>query len=428
MRIRDAKFLMHVLSYVLLMNVLVYAYLEYQVPIWGYIGYTADYAVDRHIISNVGTVLLALIIPMRMSGLTSFILALVASSMLASMLALYAARGYSTGYLASVLIFVLIVRLLAEHVRFRIPPRKSSTTPILLVSAGTYGVCLAWIAARGGLSNMNFDLSRIYLMRDDASERYSVGLFAYLLSWGQKIFGTTVFALGIVKNSAFLISFVVLGHIFLFATLAQKSPLAMLVFVIAAIAVAKYRPMVSLLNVLLISFIVAAIIIYENGAIEPLALIVMRVFFEPSGNSVFFFEFFSENKFTFFSTSFLKGIVDYPYDTNVFDLISMFRLGEARINPNVGILGTGYQHMGYFGLLFYAILAGLILATLETLGKGTPSWVPLAIAGPSMYIMFTSTDMTVALLTNGGIIAILMLFLWPTANTSTKATLKRLSA
>ena len=88
-------------------------------------------------------------------------------------------------------------------------------------------------------------------------------------------------------------------------------------------------------------------------------------------------------------------------------------VGETGINPNTGVLGTGYMHIGYAGLLVYAIVSGLLLALFESLAKGLPQWVSLAVAGAPMYIMFTSTDLPIALMTNGGIVALLVLFLWP---------------
>jgi len=221
-------------------------------------------------------------------------------------------------------------------------------------------------------------------------------------------------AFGLARKSLALILFAMAGQTFFYATLAQKTPLAMIMFVFVSLYVARYRPRTYLLNTILIAVILVAVFLFDYmEKIEPIALIVNRFFFGPAGNNVVYFEFFSRNPFTYFSTTFLRSVVDYQYEISVFDLISIQRTGETGINPNVGVLGTGYQHMGYLGLLVYALLSGLILALMESLGKGLPRWVPLSIAGPSIYIMFTSTDLPVAMLTNGGIIALVILFLWP---------------
>jgi len=288
------------------------------------------------------------------------------------------------------------------------------------LQGGLYGVSLAWIAARGGLGNLNFDLSRIYDIRTDASDRYSVGIFGYLIKWAQKVVGTGLFALGIMKGSATLIIFALLGQIFMYGALAQKSPIAMLVFVIIAVASVRYQIRTYFLNVAIIFAISMAILIYYLGDLKPLAVLVMRTFFGPAGNNIVYFEFFSENVYMFFSTSFLRGIVEYPYQDHVFDIIAIERTGTARLNPNTGALGTGFMHMGYFGLLFYAFFIGAFLALSESLARGIPAWVPMAVMGPPVYIMYTSTDVPVALATNGGLIALVILFLWPARSESVK--------
>ena len=63
---------LHIISYVGLTNILVRTYLEYLIPIWGYLGYLSDYSFGRHFVANIGAVCLALIVPKRMVGLTSF--------------------------------------------------------------------------------------------------------------------------------------------------------------------------------------------------------------------------------------------------------------------------------------------------------------------------------------------------------------------
>lgn len=91
-------------------------------------------------------------------------------------------------------------------------------------------------------------------------------------------------------------------------------------------------------------------------------------------------------------------------------MISIERFGDVGVNPNSGALGTGFKHMCYLGLLFYTLVIGLII---NSLTKRHQSRVPVAIAGPGTFITLTSTDVSVALLTNGMFIGMIILFLWP---------------
>lgn len=407
------RLFIHVISYVVLMNLLVYSYLSYQAPIWGYLGYPEDYSEVRHIVANIICIIFALLVPIRVFNLTSFTLFIVTSTSLVAMAAMYAARGYDTAYLLSVIVFMLIFKLLAERIRFRIPARKSSAKPALALSLLFFGLAIAWVVARGGLSNLSFDILAIYDFRSLAYDRYFSGPFAYVLNWAIKAFGPTLLAYGIIRKSPLAIFIAIAGELFFYATLAQKTPLAIVIFVFLAIYISKRRPSVLTLNIIIIAAILLSQVLTSSGDIAFYATFTGRLFFSLASNNIAFFEFFSENSFTYFSTTFLRGIIDSPYDTHIFRLISLEKSGIEAVNPNTGILGTGYQHMGYLGLLVYAILSGLILSILESLAKHVPNWLPLAIGGIPIFVMFTSADLPVAMVTNGGFVILVLLFVWP---------------
>lgn len=98
---------------------------------------------------------------------------------------------------------------------------------------------------------------------------------------------------------------------------------------------------------------------------------------------------------------------------HVFDMIVIERIGDVGVNPNTGALGAGFMHMGYMGLAFYAVVMGLIISVISSLSKNHPSWVSVAVTGPATFIMLTSTDVSVALLTNGLLVGMMLVFLWP---------------
>ena len=142
------------------------------------------------------------------------------------------------------------------------------------------------------------------------------------------------------------------------------------------------------------------------------------MFFDPATNNILYFEFFSQNEFLFFSNTFLKGLVEYPYDLHVFDMISFERTGHMEVNPNTGVLGTGYMQLGFAGLFLYAVLVGLLAALIEGFSKNLRPVIPVAVAGPTFFLMLTSTDLSTALLTGGLALAILLLMLLPAGNRS----------
>lgn len=413
---------LHILSYVILMNALVYSYIYYQIPIWGYLGYEMDYSVTRHIVANFASVVLGLITPRKIDNLRSFVLVLVSSSTIVTLISLYAARGYEINYLISVLLFVGIVKTISSQVRFKIPQRKIPIWPVITISIIFIMICIAWIILRGGLGQMQFNILEIYSVREVAMSTFFVGPFAYFLNWAQKGFGTAIFALGLMKRSYILIAFAISTQIFFYATLGQKMPLAMLVFVVIAIYLSRSQLSAIALNGLIVFGLFLSAILFDWLGLQGLlmnSIFVKRIFFAPAEGAILHFEFFSENQFTYFSDSFLHGVIDFPFFNSVMELISIEMTGEIGINPNVGIIATGYQHMGYLGLFIYAITSALILSVFESISKGQPTWVLLSIAGLPMYILFTSSDLVRVMLTHGGLVAMFIIFLWP-ASTNLK--------
>lgn len=407
---------LHIFSYVMLMNSLVWIYIYYHIPIWGYLGYTLDYSVGRHVAANCAAVILAIIAPKRMDSLTNFVLVLVSSSTLVALLSLYATRGYGAAYLISVLLFLWLVKGISSHVRFKIPQRNIPVWPIITISSFFLLTCAAWITLRGGLAKMQFSIADIYSLREDAMNTYFVGPFAYFINWAQKGFGTAVFALGVVQRSYILVLFSVCTQIFFYATLGQKMPIAMLAFVFAAIYISRNKTSALMLNwSIVFGIFLSAILVEWLGSDGTLlnSIFVKRIFFAPAESAVVHFEFFSTNNFTYFSDSFLRGIVEFPFQYTVMELISLEMTGETGLNPNIGVIATGYQHMGYLGLLLYAVISGLILSIFESISKGQPTWVSLSIAGLPMFILFTTSDMARVMLTHGGFVAMLIIILWP---------------
>ena len=406
---------LHVLSYVLLTNVLIRTYLNYHMEYWGYLGYLENYSEYRHIVATVGAMLLAIIVPRRIKDLTSFTLVLVASSTVCALLALYAARGYSIWYLLFVGVVIIIVRGVSR-LKLEIPPRVGSIYPVKFLAVGGVSVSLLWIAMHGAFSSLSFDIYAIYSVRDFAMEQYFTGPFAYIMNWATKIFGTTTLALGIINRNPLYFFGGLASLILFYATLGQVTPLAMIVFVFAAIYAAHNQISAWFVNASLIAVVVISELLLDIFGVSGIVLnsiAVKRLFFGPADAMVLYYEFFSDNPFTYFSTTFLRGVVESPYDRPVLELIALVKTGDTELNPNVGILGTGYQHMGFLGLLIYAFLAGAVLALFNSLSRHLPAWVPMAIGGPSLYIMFTSSDFTRSLFTHGGLVALVILFLWP---------------
>lgn len=410
-----AQIFVHYAAGIALFNLLSYNYIYVIVPFWGYLGYVADPSMARYIIATLLVITIKYMTPKRITDFISFVLVIFSSVSLIPMLSIYAMRGYSELYLTSIVLFFWLIGWVGRNIRVKIPNRRSSVTLVITLCLVGLLLPLAWMISQGALTNLNFSLIEMYDFRPDAMRRYFIGPFIYLNNWASKLFLVVIFAVGLIRRSPLLLLISVSSAIFFYGALSQKTPIALLAFTLFSVwAVPRQIPSALLDIFLNLALILVLYFFFVLG--EPMlsSVIANRTFFGPALNNVLYFEFFRENPYTFFSNSFLEGIVDYPYNMHVLDMISIERSGDVGVNPNTGALGTGFMHLGYMGLLFYAVVVGLIISVISSLSKNHARWVPVAVTGPGTFIMLTSTDVSVALLTNGLLVGMIIIFLWPT--------------
>lgn len=405
---------LHYGSALLTYHLLLYSYININEPIWGYLGYTEDFSTTRYLIATTLLMVVKLMTPRRIVDFYSFVLASFSTLTLTTTAVLFAARGFDLSYFLAVIGFFAVLWYLPRRLKFRIRARRAPQQTVLLLSVSVVALTLMWIVARGGLGRLNFNVSAIYELRSDAMSTYFQFPFNYLNNWATKLFAPVVLAIGLIRRKLWIIGFAVFAELLYYGAFAQKTPLAMVAFAMFSMWAVPRRIRTALLELGLALVVVVSIVLYQvYGNLLVSAIVVNRTFFGPANNNVLFYEFFLDNPHTFFSNSFLRGIVEYPLQMHVFDLISIVRTGDVGINPNTGALGTGFMHMGYLGLLFYAVVIGLIISVISSLSKHHPPWVPVAVTGPATFIMLTSTDVSVALLTNGLLVGMLVIFLWP---------------
>ena len=408
------------LAALLLFNSLVYSYLEIMVPIWGYLGYDEAFSLERYILSTIIVSMMSFITPSRICGFHSFIQVIFQSITIIPSAVLYSTRGFDFLYFLSILIFYIIIKTVPDYLKVKIPHRKSSRYLVNGISILVILIFVSAVIFKGGLNVINFDVAKIYDLRDSAREQFLNFPFNYISAWSANVFVPFVLSIGIMYRKPSLIIFSITSAILFFGTLAQKTPIAMLVFCLFALWAISKKIYTGLFQIYLTGLVAIAATLHLWFKLSFFAsLLIMRVFFGPANNNILYYEFFSTNPKTYFSNSFLSGLVDYPYSTHVFDIISTVRIGSPGINPNTGVLGTGFMHFGYFGMFFYSLVVSLLVIIILALSRGFPAWLSTAVCGPAMFIMLTSTDASVALVTNGLLISILLLFLLPKSELAT---------
>ena len=124
-----------------------------------------------------------------------------------------------------------------------------------------------------------------------------------------------------------------------------------------------------------------------------------------------YLDFFAENTFTLFSDSKITfGLVPYPYDRPVPYLIGEF-IGLPKAHANAGIVGSGFQQAGFFGVFLYSMLLAFIMLIIDFFTPRDLKSVAFGMTLPAFYWIIASSDILSIFLTHGLIVSLLFILL-----------------
>lgn len=392
--------------------VLELSYRDFVVPWYEYSGFTMADNVAKYLESWILYIGLLLLLPARARKPSDFLVGLAFFGYLTPLLVFYGCADASRWALYSVLAQYAILSLVCSGRRIHIPTIKHG--PAMSLGLATAGIALVtgWMIASGGLATFNLNLEAVYEFREAAGSTINVGVFSYLIVWVTTVCGPLLLMLALRDGRRVLALSVVLLHVFWFGITSHKAVLffpALIVFLYMLFKHSRALSLIPLGMSLLVMISLASYYTTENLLLS--ALLVRRIFFTSSHLTFTYLEFFQDNPFVYWSNSFLSGLVNYPYDESVALVIGTY-LGTPDAWANNSFFSTGYMHAGLLGVVFYGLAAGVLLRILDSLVTRTvPMWMSLSVVVVPFFTLFTSADLTTALLTHGLGFAMFMLYL-----------------
>ena len=342
------------------------------------------------------------IVPKRLEIPSDYFVSLAFFVFLCPLFVLYGYTSQSRYALFLVILqfYIMVVsrRLLRIKINSPLGIRSSASKLAVIVSVSS----TIWIVVQGGFQNFNLDFSTVYDFRDRSTEIIYVGPLGYFVTWSTTVAGPFLVA-ETLRLRRYWMSLIVLAfHVFWFGTTSHKSVLfypALSIFIFYS-----YRKFKSIVAIPIGMASVIAIVLLDFHLTENLmapSMFVRRVFFVPPNLTFIYNEFFSREAFVFWSNSFLRGIIKYPYQEPI-PLVIGGELNDSTLWANVGFFGTGYMHAGFLGVFIYAIVAGSIMSVLDSIAKsGVPTWIILSISTVPFYNLFTHSDLPTTILTHG---------------------------
>lgn len=311
----------------------------------------------------------------------------------------------------SILIIYLLVRFRSGFkVGFDFYFKDGFTVAIVISLLLTFYLVF-WYPISG--VRFNLDFSKVYEFRDMNSELSSPGFLAYLNTWVYKIFACFALSYFLLKKRYTLVVLIVSIFIFYFGANSHKSVLFTPLLIISMwLYFRKYNSIVAIPIGFSLIVLLSNASYYYFDDIWLSALFPNRVFLIPAHLTFKYFEFFEVNEYVFFSNSFLKYFLEYPYNLNLNDLIGEYdnKPGAA---ANNGYLSSAFAQGGLVVIFLYSIVIAFILRFFDGFIKNglLPLWFLLSITAVPIRDFSISIDLLTTLLTGGLFVLILILFL-----------------
>ena len=259
----------------------------------------------------------------------------------------------------------------------------------------------------------NLDLGKVYELRTFNSNLSSEGILAYTNGWTYNIFNIFLLSVALLKRKTTLVIIIILIQIYFFAASTHKSVLFMPIIVLFLYFVSNRTSSLIIIPIsltLMCMVTLFSFFLFDNRFL--LGIFLRRLFFIPADLTFAYFEFFSTNLHVYWSNSFLKSFVSYPYDSLSVSFKIGSYIGEPKMYANSGFVSSGYAHAGFLGILAYTFVIGMLLKFVNYLSNNSmPLWFAASIIIIPFIFVLTSADLLVVGLTHGMFISIILIYL-----------------
>ncbi len=394
--------------------VLTYGYENYVAVIYEYEGYVLTPNKASWYIALLAVILLSLLTPVAPHKPSSLLYQLTLIMVLLPMLVLFYAEDQPLIYMLQVLAAYGLCVALPLFINITAPNLGVSSEHKLrriLFSATVLYVALIFLM--GGARYLNFDFSKVYDFRNDAADNLP-GLFGYISPLVSKVMLPIAFVLSLLYRKYMTAAALLCFAVLIFGLTSHKSVLFTPFLILFIYLVSRGDNLIVRLNVGLLMVLLVGILGFwysqelgrEHGGdtFEWIgSLTIRRTFFVPTQLNYMYYDFFSKNDLVLFSNSKLTlGLVDYKYPLSVTHLIGKEYFDNEVMGANTGWFGSGYMQAGFWGLLLYGAIIGLMFKYIDACARnsGERALVTAAVVVPVLGIV-TNSDLPIAFFTHG---------------------------
>lgn len=361
--------------------------------------------------SYVLTLILALIIPYKVEKPSDFLIVLLFLLPILPTLSLYGLKNENRIFTYMIVVSFLVILLVKQVPLVNIVRLRNGKLVGIIICILAIIVVVAWLINTGSLKYFNLDLKRVYEFRRNVSSIINVGVFSYLNAWVFKVFNPAMIAWTFYrKNYKTFVIFTSLQVLF-YAISAHKSVLFYPVLILIIQIIIEWRFSLHLICLGIIGVIGISFFALKLDYILPASFFIRRLFYTPALLNYAYYNFFSQAGYVYLSSSIFSSIIKYPFPYPAPMMISYYLQGHTDTWMNNGFLACAYMHFGFIGMVLFSLFVGLLFYLVDTLVLGKQSTrFGLSLVVIPFFILFTSADLTTALLTHG--VGINLFLLW----------------
>lgn len=398
---------------ILLKVILDLAYVYIISPIYAYSGFTVSIHPITVMESYILVFIIGLMVPSTIKRPSHFLLWMLGVGTLIPTLSYYAMHSGSRAYMYAMFLSFLCVVLVSKLPITKIPTLKEGRTIGIVALIIMVSVVTVSLITKGGLSHFNLDLSKVYEHRREVGALINTSLWGYINTWVFKVINPALIGWALWQKKYRLVALFIALQVIFFGISSHKGVLFYPVLILAVYFLVKIPKALQymtwgIIGVIVISSLSTLLFNYNWLS----SLFIRREFFVPAQLNFAYYELFSEIGHVYLSNSVLSQLIPYPFEYGYTNMISLYLFGNPDCNCNNGFLATSYMHFGYMGMLIFSVFVSLLLWLVDILVHNRlPLWLGISIVAIPFFSLFTSADLSTALLTHGILIALLILLI-----------------
>lgn len=386
-------------------------------PMWGHLGYVVDIDPFKVSESYVVFLLMLLYIPKISSKITHAILQLY---FLVACIPVHTYYAFSNSdrvwFYCFTLFWFFVITL--NRIKFRLSFRSLKEGKyiaiVIVIVFSILSVILLY--SHVGFS-FNLDLSKVYEIRSNYVAA-NIMLSGYMIGWTAKVVLPLMILIALFykkgKRSYLLLLIALLFQIYIFSISGQKSHLFRIPAIIGLALFVDKKNFLSKLSFGFSALVISGMFSYLFfDDLWTASLFTRRTFFSPAQLSFNYYDFFSQHRPIFLSTSqIFRSFLDYPYHLPPPSLIGEAYYNNAEMHANNGIVANGFMNFGYIGIFLWAVLLTTLLKFADAVVEHKDIKIVWPILLMAFYMLVDTAPLT-ALLTHGLFLAILLCYFIP---------------